>query len=101
MSALSAKLRRADKGHIHWCPGCQERHFIPDSWTFNGDIEKPTFTPSVNISANYGPLAKKPGPYCCHYNLTAGVLQYHGDCSHAMAGTSVPLPDMPENVGEF
>lgn len=94
---VSRFLRRAEMGHVHWCPACDEMHMIPDTWAFDGNVEKPTFTPSVKLTANYGPLSTKhpPGPYCCHYNLIAGELHFHGDCTHAVRGV-VPLPELPE-----
>ena len=33
---------------------------------------------------------------CCHYILTDGVLNFCGDCTHALRGQSVPLPELPE-----
>jgi hypothetical protein len=31
----------------------------------------------------------------CHLFLTDGRLQYLGDCTHALAGQTVPLPELP------
>lgn len=85
-------------GWIHWCPGCNEPHGIPIPndknerkvfWDFNGDMEKPTFSPSVKITLD------KNGPRICHYILTGGMLQFCGDSTHALAGKTVPLPDFP------
>lgn len=45
-------------GWRHWCPGCRQNHVIyadPNGqgnghyWRFNGDLERPTFEPSINI----------------------------------------------------
>jgi hypothetical protein len=60
MGAVSAKLRRwtnpnnGDAGYMYWCQGCGELHQViteggkPNQhWAFNGDLERPTFTPSV------------------------------------------------------
>ena len=36
-----------------WCPGCDHAHGIhhgPGGWTWNGDLERPTFTPSVKVT---------------------------------------------------
>jgi hypothetical protein len=30
----------------------------------------------------------------CHYHLRAGVIEYCGDCAHALAGKSIPLPEI-------
>lgn len=101
-------LRKATDGHAHWCPGCKEMHHIPSSWGFDGDLEKPTFTPSVRISGKQCVLVDgewtgewvrgadgKALDGCCHYNLTAGQLHFHPDSTHALAGSIVALPDLP------
>jgi len=89
VNQVSAVLRRAANGYVHWCPACEEMHILPDSWTFDGNLEKPTFQPSFKHEGG-----STPG-WCCHYVLTAGVLNFCSDCSHAMAGQSVPLPPIP------
>lgn len=78
------------------CPGCRHAHVLPvgdagdnagrDRWTFNGDIMKPTFSPSllVNKDLNSG------GPRC-HSFITDGRINYLDDCTHALRG----LHDLP------
>lgn len=108
MMQVSAKLRRADNGFMHWCPACEEMHPLPDGWKFDGDLEKPTFRPSF---AHSGVVIKngewtgdwvyangKPVPWRCHYILTAGILNFQNDCTHALAGKAVPLPDLPDGL---
>jgi len=86
-------------------------HPLPDSWQFNGNLERPTFTPSFRHSGHKtikvdgkwtGEWVRgadgKPVPEVCHYILTDGILNFCGDCTHAMAGKSVPLPDLPPHV---
>lgn len=76
----------------HWCPACLRLHPLPSDtgrWTFDGDFEKPTFTPSFRHS--FG----RDGNRTCHYILTAGVLNFCSDCTHSLAGQSVPLPPIP------
>lgn len=90
MSQVSRFLRAGSGGHLHWCPACLELHPLPKSWTFDGNLERPTFTPSFAHSGG-----SVPG-WRCHYMLTKGVLHFQADCSHAMAGQSVPLPELPE-----
>lgn len=105
---VSAKLRRAEGGYLHWCPGCGEMHLLPDGWTFDGNLEAPTFSPSF-LHRGYkrvfadgrwtGEWQKDTGgnpiPMVCHYILTAGVLHFCGDSQHHFAGQSMPLPDLP------
>lgn len=107
---VSRFLRRQENGHAHWCPGCKEMHRIPDSWQFNGNVNRPTFTPSVKITGKQtvkddrgnwtGEWVRGPDgnalDECCHYILTDGVLNFCGDCTHALRGQSVPLPELPE-----
>ena len=87
---VSAKLRRAEGMYIHWCPACEEMHVLPDSWKFDGNLDVPTFSPSFKHTS--GP---KDARTICHYTLMGGVLNFCGDCTHAMRGP-VPLPDLPD-----
>lgn len=86
-SQVSSKLRRAEGRYIHWCPGCENLHPLPDSWTFNGDLERPTFTPSFRQHLGDGTV--------CHYFVTDGKIHFCGDSHHGLAGKIVPLPDLP------
>lgn len=87
-------LREGAKGeYLHYCLGCRGMHMINTQqpnmfgaqWSFNMDMDKPTFEPSVNI-----------GPSRCHYNITAGFIIYHTDCQHELAGHTLELPNIPE-----
>lgn len=79
-------------GALVWCPGCEERHFLPTRpigdrpcWSFNGDYDRPTFAPSLLISKD-DPSDR------CHSLIRDGQIQFLGDCHHALAGKTVPLP---------
>ncbi len=83
-------------GVVIRCRAC-EQHFIHlPRWGFNGDMDKPTFTPSINESCNdpghpsYQPRAKSSR---CHFTVTGGMITYHGDCSHDLAGQTLPLEE--------
>lgn len=107
------KLVRLDKhywprgGFGHWCPGCDSGHEIdteePNSsgakWSFNGDMERPTFSPSINMKINTPDMGAHYQPdiasTVCHYFITDGNIQFCGDSTHALAGKTVPLPDIP------
>jgi hypothetical protein len=89
-----AKLIRRDftwgTTYVFHCPGCGRRHVfevrtdgLSPSWQFNGDMDRPTFTPSLLYPHDV-----------CHLFLTDGVIHYHGDCTHRLAGRSVPLPEI-------
>ena len=107
MGQVSSKLRRVAGGYAHWCPGCGEMHSIaveqpfPNGarWTFDGNFDAPTFSPSVNITT--GPAGDgDPDDKAerCHYFLRHGHLQFCGDSTHVLAGQTVPLPDLPPHV---
>jgi hypothetical protein len=96
MGQVSPKLRSVNGGFAHWCPGCRRMHVIPHGnakgpqWTFNGDVNRPTFSPSVKL--DWGDVP----PKVCHYFLTDGMLQFCGDSYHHLAGQTVELPNLPE-----
>ena len=87
-------------GHVFYCPGCQGEHVIttlphPNGWTFNGNEEKPTFTPSILVHAGRkwvdGGAIDTPR---CHSFVTDGRIQFLGDSTHALAGQTVDLPEI-------
>lgn len=109
MGQINDKLRRTDRGYSHWCPACEEMHVIFDNWKFDGNLDRPTFTPSVKITGKQ--TIKKNGEWtgewvrgpdgkaldeCCHYFLTAGVLHFCGDCTHHLNGQQIVLPSLPD-----
>jgi hypothetical protein len=112
MGQVSAKLRRTERGYAHWCLGCGEMHVIFDSWSFDGNLESPTFNPSVKITGKKTVVDDKgewTGEWvrdangnaiddCCHYFLHAGVLKFQTDSLHELAGQNVPLPNLPAHL---
>ena len=124
MSALSPILhslgdRPADAPSnilAFWCPGCGATHAVAvgqqpagHAWGWNSDVQKPTFTPSILAKGNKQCMEKdgswtgewerdaqgNPVPYVCHSFVTDGRIQFLGDCTHALAGQTVDLPEMP------
>lgn len=95
---MAEKLRAAvdghgqPYGHYHYCPGCEGMHRLPPGWTFNGDLVRPTYSPSFKHTWRFGDSG---GGKVCHYILTDGVLNYCSDSTHPLAGEAVPLPDIP------
>lgn len=84
------------------CPGCRAltgdgAHILttgehrPVRWTFNGDIARPTFSPSLLIRYDHFKL----GAVVCHSFITDGRIQYLADSTHQLAGQTVDLPDIP------
>lgn len=82
-------------GYFHHCPGCNEPHRLPEGWHFNGDLVRPTFSPSFKHTWRYGGGRTE---RCCHYIVTAGMLHFCGDSTHALAGQIVSIPQLPENL---
>jgi hypothetical protein len=84
-----------------WCPGCEEYHQISTTkWEFNGDFEKPTFSPSYLTWLDPNPEAnveRKPEwekfrlGFRCHSYIKDGVIQYLSDCTHKLAGKNVSM----------
>ena len=90
---LSDVLERVDEGYMHYCDGCDSYHRInvdkPNAhtgaqWTFDGNVECPTFSPSINIVGQ------------CHYFIQQGNSIYCTDSKHNLAGKTVPLPKIPD-----
>lgn len=110
------------------CPGCH-RHVLRVNWTpsgmeqspndekrpvwgFNGNLERPTLTPSIAMRRGHYAdgtppadcwvckRAQEPGhrTSCCicHSFVRDGRIQFLPDCTHALAGQTVDLPEIPE-----
>lgn len=75
-----------------WVPEGMERtrHARPDLWQFNGDLERPTFSPSLLCQSNRWD-GQRAVPHTCHSFITDGRIQFLGDCTHALAGQTVDL----------
>lgn len=80
----------------HYCAGCKQMHSFrtigtemepKPLWQFNGNMERPTFTPSMRWHGDQ-----------CHYVLTDGIMNYQPDCAHELKGTKVPLQAIPDNL---
>lgn len=79
------------------CPGCDNLHCVrtqaakdrPNQsvWGFNGDMNKPTFTPSV-LTNGHDPATR------CHIFVKDGMIQYLDDCWHTLKNTTVPMVDI-------
>lgn len=120
MGALSPILRSVEGGRVgFWCPGCNESHVIPVDqaghngarWGWNGSADAPTFTPSVLVRSghhvpghdggtcwcNWEDKDEFPDLQCrvCHSFVTDGRIQFLTDCTHALAGQTVPIPEWP------
>lgn len=97
-------------GWMFHCPACNCSHGPADTWTFNGNVEKPTFRPSILVKwFKYDDLDKIIGPdgkiivgengkvagkdMICHSFVTDGKIEYLNDSTHALAGQTIDLPE--------
>jgi hypothetical protein len=96
------KLEHDGKLHCHQyhilCPGCGDVHAIGVGiHGFNGNFEKPTFTPSLlcfgSRFVNKDPNDGTTEPFRCHSYVTDGNIQFLDDCTHALKGQTVELPE--------
>lgn len=113
-------------GWMFFCPACKHGHAIQtatergiydhgerkgDTWTFNGDQEKPTICASVLVTSNKwvppvtaenmdewrrAPWEQHEEKTVCHSFVGAGSIKFLGDCTHDMKDQTVPLPDWEE-----
>lgn len=112
-------LRIIEGGQLgFWCPGCDCMHAIstgPNGWKFNGDYQKPTFTPSILVASGHytSDFAERKlkdpthGCWCtfkeqhpgittfeccrCHSFVTDGQIQFLPDSTHHLSGKTVAL----------
>lgn len=100
MKAMPASDNGVVRGHMIHCPACKCGHLFNNaehptkggaSWTFNGNTEKPTFTPSMLITWENPWRGSKD---VCHSYVTDGKIQFLPDCTHALAGQTVDLEDV-------
>ncbi len=115
----------SDRYYSFICPGCGDTHTIKvkvpedqNGWTFNGDVNNPTFQPSLLVRSGhyaydhkpescwctYNEAQKEKGEpessftcYRCHSYITNGQIQFLAACTHALAGQTVPLPEMAQS----
>ena len=99
------------------CPGCGMVHTVvvsgPRAWQWNGDVDRVTLSPSVLFaSGHYAQGWQGPNCWCtynkehpeqaadgfscvrCHSFVREGKIQFLNDCSHALAGQTVDLPEV-------
>lgn len=115
-----SNLDGVQQGYLIECPACGFAHFFhveqPSNsgqrWTFNGDLDKPTFSPSMRARSGHYCIGRNKAecPECadaerrgesshcvhCHSFVREGKIQFLADCSHDMAGQTVDLPEILE-----
>ena len=73
--------------YVFHCPGCNYGHCVDvPRWTYNGSLERPTFSPSLLVNS-FDPSLR------CHSFVNDGRIQFLADCWHSLKGQTVDLPD--------
>lgn len=104
MGQLSPILRHGTN-FLSWrCPGCNRAHSVKTGvggWGWNGDAEKPTFTPSVLVRYDGADADETDAPPAiCHSFVENGRMRFLDDCTHALRGKTVAIPPWRERAGE-
>lgn len=80
---------------LFFCDPCDTHHMIrvgePGSWQWDGNLDAPTISPSILV--NQG--SANPTVPVCHSFVRGGHIEYLSDCTHALAGRTVPLSELP------
>lgn len=109
------------------CPGCKDLHVVAltgiEAIAWNGNYEKPSFFPSILIYSghhlqdsnrlyffrkhcwcNYNKKLIEQGKepccstcYVCHSIISDGLISFLSDCTHELAGKTVPFTSF-ENI---
>lgn len=113
MSQVSKFLRKArdDKGGeylTYYCQGCKDAHqvkvvaggYTGPCWRWNGNVDSPTFEPSVLVTYGANPDADEEfkewrTKRTCHTFIKNGQVQFLSDCTHEFAGQTLALPELP------
>jgi hypothetical protein len=113
------KLAGVENQVVFECPGCERLHIIQygsgsgPRWGFNGDFNRPTFTPSILVKssqmtdkgkADYDMWSQMGFPardggfesakVVCHSYITDGQIKFLNDCTHKLKSSTVDLPDV-------
>lgn len=87
-------------GYCFKCPACGFLHKFCTAdahtegwpvWTLTGTPEKPTIRDSILVKEDFGENHESRQ---CHSFVTDGQISFCGDCTHSMAGQTVPLPEI-------
>lgn len=120
---VKARIRQApviepDPDVPDWTPPPEYYEASDGAWAWNGSVTKPTFQPSVLVTGrgftakgradfnawhaagcppakDGAPLQFESAPSICHCFVVNGQMQMLNDCTHTLAGQTVPIPPWP------
>jgi hypothetical protein len=103
MSKLHKLYTQSDEfaAYSFYCPGCECHHQIwykecqcnrSFAWEFNGNIDKPTFAPSLLIKYPVW-INDVKSERVCHSFIKDGMIQYLSDCTHKLANQTIEIPE--------
>ena len=97
-NVLNPVRSKDERSVMFYCEGCKMAHRVivkggKPIWEWNDDLEKPTISPYIRVQWEDGEdYIKK----VCHSYVKDGMIQYLGDCTHELAGKTVPLKPWKE-----
>ncbi|MFN3381653.1 MAG: DUF6527 family protein [Runella zeae] len=89
------KRHEDDFDFVFHCPGCGVGHGVwvnninGPKWGFNGDMERPTFSPSIRVRHHNNGV-----DVLCHSFVTDGKIYFLDDCTHDLKGYTVDMEDI-------
>ncbi len=96
-------------GYSFFCEGCEGYHMVYTEpwtktypgppvpgpvWEFNGDLERPTFSPSLLVYEGKHEDTGEIHQPLCHTFVRDGQVEFLNDCGHKLAGQTRPLLDV-------
>ncbi len=99
---MSKTIESAEGEYLIQCEGCGCIHALntvaegKPKWTFNGDLNKPTFMPSLLVKwTKMIDVEKNTFKHIiCHSYIIDGKMQYLGDSNHELSGQTIDLPEI-------
>ncbi len=91
------EIKDSNGAHHSWaikCPGCGYYHLFDSRWSFNGNLEMPTFSPSMKSWIEVGDPKRQ---IVCHSFVANGKIQFLSDCAHELRGQTIDLPEISED----
>jgi hypothetical protein len=100
----------SDHVYVFYCPGCRNEHLVhvngkrnasKATWSFDMNLEHPTFSPSIFLKTGIyadpkwiPPDSESHWNVICHSFVRRGSIQFLNDCTHDLKAQTVELPDI-------